>query len=209
DKFLDYLLEFGFGKKVWMTQGESKGILFDKSNFKDIDAFVTSFGQGVAVTPIQLLQAFTVFLNGGKIIKPRILLSEPIKHQQVINQNTAQKIKEMLIKSVESGTGRNAKIPGFHVGGKTGTAQKIDPGKRGYIAGKYFSSFIGFVDFGNHEILAMFLIDEPSGDKYLGGQTAAPTFLRFFEKFIAKRLHEKLQIFSNSHAHANTISKTS
>lgn len=194
--FLDYLKNFGFGSKVWRFAGESKGIIFDKSNFKAIDQFVTSFGQGIAVTPLQLIQAFTAFLNSGLVVKPFYILNQKTNSFRVLSPDTSKQIKNILIYSVENGTGKSAAVPGYIVGGKTGTAQKPEIGGKGYKSGKYVSSFIGFVEINEIPIIGLFIVDEPAKGEYLGGRVAAPLFSEFFGKFLNYGLHKK--VYKNS-----------
>lgn len=194
--FLSQLRRLGFGEKVFYFPAESKGILFSPKTFKDIDQFVTSFGQGIAVTPAQMLRAFSVFLNDGRVAAPKLVMeknSVPNQSQSdaVISSATANAVKGMLINAVHQGTGKAARIDGLTIGGKTGTAQKIEPGRGGYVPGKYIASFLGFVDLGWETIIIYTIVDEPSNGFYLGGHVAAPLFRRVVEEMQSVGLLEK------------------
>ncbi|MBC7325759.1 MAG: PASTA domain-containing protein, partial [Moorella sp. (in: Bacteria)] len=152
-------------------------------------------GQGIAVTPLQLATAVAAVANGGQLIRPHLVKEildhegnvikkfEPVVVRRVISAATAKLLAEMLEGVVSEGTGRNAYIPGYRVGGKTGTAQKAGPG--GYVEGKYVASFIGFAPVNNPRLVALVTIDEPQGYPYYGGTVAAP----IFQRVIADALH--------------------
>jgi cell division protein FtsI (penicillin-binding protein 3) len=116
------------------------------------------FGQGISATPLQIVTAFAPFANGGYLVKPRILMDEtpgkPEEHKRVLSPETVKVMRSILtsVTEQEGGTGLLAKIPDVRVGGKTGTAQKYDP-KLGYGAGKYFTSFVGFLPADNPSLL--------------------------------------------------------
>jgi cell division protein FtsI/penicillin-binding protein 2 len=156
EKFYNYLRSFGFGDRTNIgIPGEPRGMLRDVADWSKPDIAVMSFGQGIAVTPIQLINAITTIANGGIRIRPILVNkiesidgsyvknfhSEEIG--RVISERTSQKMKDMMEYVVTDGTGKRAKIAGFRVGGKTGTAEKTRPDARGYWPGHYISSFIG------------------------------------------------------------------
>jgi cell division protein FtsI/penicillin-binding protein 2 len=187
-KFYKYLTNFGFGTKTNIElPGESNGILRPLSRWSGVDIAMVSFGQGIAVTPIQIATAFSAIANGGSLLKPRIIkhftknndqtLQYVPKKQvrQVISKQTAQQIKDILIKVVETGTATPAKIPGYLIAGKTGTAQKAKENGLGYEKGKYMSSFIGFFPANNPEYLILVVVDSPK-KKYYGSTVACPIF---------------------------------
>jgi stage V sporulation protein D (sporulation-specific penicillin-binding protein) len=144
-----------------------------------------AMGQGIAVTPIQLLTAVAGAVNGGQLLRPQIVreireetgtLIRPFavdSRRQVIDRNVSRQVNEILEQVVHRGTGKNAGVEGFRIGGKTGTAQKAGPG--GYMPDKYVASFAGFWPTENPQIAALVIIDEPVGF-YYGGQIAAPVF---------------------------------
>ena len=152
--FYKYIKAFGFGEPTGIDLfGEAKGILIPEDKLKLINIGTISIGQGIAVTPLQLITAVAAVANGGYLLQPRLVKEirdsegrlieemEPRTLRQVISRETAKELALILEGVVSKGTGRNAYIPGFRVGGKTGTAQKA--GKGGYQPGKYVASFVG------------------------------------------------------------------
>lgn len=137
-----------------------------------------SFGQGISATPLQMVASYAPFANGGYWVKPRLLHSdlEREMRRRVLSPETAEKMRAMLISVTEEGTAKTARVEGVKVGGKTGTAQKFVEGQ-GYKAGKYFSSFIGFLPADRPELLIGVMIDEPKKG-YYGSELAAPLFKR-------------------------------
>jgi len=187
DVFYRYLNGFGFGKKTGVElPGEALGILVGKERCKDIDLATMSMGQANAVTPIQLLNAFAAIANGGYLMKPQVVKEirdkdgnlvktiEPEVIRQVISQETSSTLMGILETVVSQGTGRNAYIEGYRVGGKTGTAQKILPGG-GYSTSEYIGSFLGGAPVNDPQVVALVVVDAPQGI-YFGGQVAAPAF---------------------------------
>ncbi len=185
--FYDYIHSFGFGRKTGIDlPGEASGIMVSKDKLKDINVATISIGQGIAVTPIQMACAIAAVANGGSLMKPQLVekvidksgrIIEEIKPailKQVISQKTSQELREILEGVVSKGTGRNAYIEGYRVGGKTGTAQK--PGKGGYQIGKYVASFLGLAPVDNPRLIGLVVVDEPQGYPYYGGTVAAPIF---------------------------------
>ncbi len=175
---------FGFGTSSGLNlPGESSGILRAESTWAKVDVATHSFGQGVAVTPLQIVRAMSVLANGGKLPTLRLIQSdEPFQSRRLISTRTAGIIKEMLFGVVEDphGTGKKAGIKGVRVGGKTGTAQKARTGAKGYASGAYVSSFVGFVDassLGIKQTLVMIVsIDEPRSPVIYGGALAGHVF---------------------------------
>lgn len=186
ESFYKYLDAFGLGKATGIDlPGEAKGIMIKESKVTPINLATMSMGQSIAVTPIQLINAVCSAINGGQRLKPQIV--KEIKNQdgtmikgfekevlgQVISNEVSVQVKEILESVVANGTGKNASIEGYRIGGKTGTAQKVGPG--GYMPGKYIASFIGFAPADKPQIVFLVAIDEPEGI-YYGGQIAAPVF---------------------------------
>ena len=187
DVFYRYLSGFGFGKKTGIElPGEATGILVGKERAKDIDLAMMAFGQANAVTPIQLTTAFAAMANEGKLMKPQIVQEirdregnlikkiEPEVMRQVISPETAHQVMSILESVVSEGTGRNAYVEGYRVGGKTGTAQKIIPGG-GYSTSEYIASFLGVAPVNDPRLVCLVVVDSPQG-VYYGGQVAAPAF---------------------------------
>lgn len=187
DIFYRYLYGFGFGKKTGIDlPGEATGILVNKDRAKDIDLATMSIGQANAVSPLQLISAFSAIANGGTYLKPQIVKEirdkegnllqtiEPEVVRQVVSQQTSQTLLNILETVVSEGTGKNAYVEGYRAGGKTGTAQKILPGG-GYSSNEFIASFMGVAPVNDPKITVLFIIDSPKG-VYYGGQIAAPRF---------------------------------
>jgi stage V sporulation protein D (sporulation-specific penicillin-binding protein) len=181
-----YIDLFGFGKKTGIDlNGEGNGIIFDLEKVGPLELATTSFGQGVSVTPIQQITAVSAAINGGNLYQPYIVkaLLEPetniiIKEnkpqlkKQVITTQTSAKVRYALESVVSNGTGRNAYIEGYRVGGKTGTAQKLKDGR--YMVGNYILSFMGFAPADDPKVVVYVAIDNPKGVVQYGGVVAAP-----------------------------------
>ena len=186
ERLFNYINKFGFGEKTGVDlNGESKGILFSLDRVGPVELATTSFGQGVSVTPIQQITAVSAAINGGKLYKPYIVkgLLEPETNtvvksydkklvRKVISKETSEEVRLALESVVTNGTGRNAFIDGYRVGGKTGTAQKVDNGV--YMSGNYIVSFIGFMPSNDPKIIVYVAIDNPKGVVQYGGTVAAP-----------------------------------
>ena len=186
DKYYKYLNAFGFGKLTGIDlPGEAKGIVVPQARAKQIDLATMAMGQANAVTTIQLTTAVAAVANGGKLMQPHLLKEvvdgngnvkktiEPEMVRQVISENTAKELCNILEGEVTNGTGRNAYIEGYHVGGKTGTAQKIAPGG-GYLPDEYVASFVGLAPSDDPRLVCMVVVDAPKGYPYYGGWVAAP-----------------------------------
>jgi stage V sporulation protein D (sporulation-specific penicillin-binding protein) len=185
DKLFEYINNFGFGKKTGIDLGgEENGILFKPSRVGPVELATTSFGQGVSVTPIQQITAVSAAINGGKLYKPHVARAwyhpdtgqmvdkfEPEQVRQVISPETSKQVRETLESVVANGTGRNAFIDGYRVGGKTGTAQKVINGR--YSADEHIVSFIGFAPADDPKVVIYAAVDDPQGLQF-GGLIAAP-----------------------------------
>lgn len=185
ENFLRYIKAFGFGEPTGVDlPGEAYGLVMNPSTVGPVELANMGFGQGVAVTPIQLVTAAAAIANEGILMEPRIALAlkdrmgntihefEPKMKRQVISPQTARTEMEILETVVSDGTGSNAYIPGFRVAGKTGTAQKVVDGR--YVQGKYVASFIGIAPADDPRVVLLVVIDEPDPGNYYGGQIAAP-----------------------------------
>lgn len=181
----DYFTKFGLNRKTGIDMvGESSGLLINQANVKNVDIARMGFGQAIAVTPIELLTAVSCVINGGTMITPYLL--ENVKDndgrivymhadttgERVISENTSSSMRKYLQSVVDIGSGKNAKVEGYSIGGKTGTAQKYENGS--IAQGKYVSSFIGFTSADNPEYLCLMIVDEPQGYIYYGSMVAAP-----------------------------------
>ena len=186
ERLMKYIKEFGFGEITGIDMnGEENGILFDVNKMGPVETATTSFGQGISVTAIQQVMAVSAAINGGYLLKPFIVSSieNPNTHEiilknnktvkrKVISDETSKEVRNTLESVVAHGTGRNAYIDGYRVGGKTGTAQKVKDGS--YLSGNYILSFIGFMPADNPEILIYVAIDNPKGVTQYGGTVSAP-----------------------------------
>ena len=186
ENLFKYINAFGFGEKTGVDlNGEASGILFKLENVGPVELATTSFGQGVSVTPIQQITAVSAAINGGTLYKPYIVksLNEPETNtvvksfeseikRKIISEDTSEKVRYALESVVTNGTGRNAFIDGYRVGGKTGTAQKVKDGR--YMVGNYIVSFIGFLPANHPEIIVYIAIDNAKGITQYGGTIAAP-----------------------------------
>ena len=186
EKLMGYIRNFGFGSKTGIDlNGEGNGILFQNKNMGPVELATTAFGQGISVTPIQQITAVSAAINGGYLNVPYVVSSiidpnsETIIYQnkkktkkQVISEETSATVRYALESVVANGTGRNAYIENYRVGGKTGTAQKVSDGK--YLVGNYILSFIGFLPADNPEIIVYVAVDNPKGVTQYGGTVSAP-----------------------------------
>jgi cell division protein FtsI (penicillin-binding protein 3) len=190
NRFYDMIRAFGFGSRTGIElRGEVPGIAPSRSGFESrLRRATVSFGQGISVTPLQLAAGMAAVINGGKVMKPylvreirdpegkTVFRGEPRELRRVLSPKTSAQMREILGKVVEEdGTGTQARIKGFLVGGKTGTAQKVEPGSGRYSATKRTASFIGFLPRNDPKLLILVVIDEPRGQVY-GGVVAAPAF---------------------------------
>ncbi len=171
------LMDVGFHHKTGIgLGGESKGILPDLERWGPVETANIAFGQGIAVTPIQLAAAFSVFANGGVYYPPQLIQEEsPKQGRRVVSRQVAQDVLQMLADVTrEGGTGTKAVPVGYTVAGKTGTAQKPD-GKGGYSKDKFTAVFAGAAPADNPKLVIVVVVDEPKTSIY-GGTVAAPIF---------------------------------
>lgn len=192
ERLFDYIKKFGFGEKTGIDLiGEENGLLFSMNRIGPVELGTTSFGQGVSVTPIQQMAAVSAAINGGKLMKPYVAKewrdsvtndivgrTLPTEVRQVITPETSAKVRYALESVVAKGTGRNAYIEGYRVGGKTGTAQKVRNGR--YVNGEYIVSFIGFAPADDPQIVVYFAVDNPKALAF-GGLIAAPSVKNIME----------------------------
>jgi len=190
EKFYKAIKRFGFGKKTkFGLPGESRGIVRDYKRWYKPDIGMISFGQSIAVTPVQLVAAFASIANEGKLVKPHIVKRiesrdgtfiksfSPKIVGRTLSSKTAQKVMGLMQSVVESGTGRPTRIKYYNVAGKTGTAQKVKKGGRGYQKDHYIASFIGIAPVNDPKICALVIVDDPKGTIW-GATTAGPVFKR-------------------------------
>ena len=191
EKFYQYLEDFGISTGYNLDfPGEGKGVLMPKSLVTDGDLFRMGFGQSIALTPLGLINSVCACINGGKLMKPHFVTeivdsygsivykSQSKEIRSVLKPQVSSNLNKMLYEVVSSGGGKHAKIDGYDIGGKTGTAQKYENGA--IAQGKYVASFIGFYPSIEPEYAVLVLIDEPQG-AYYGGVVAAPVAKLVFE----------------------------
>ena len=205
--FYNFILKFGFNNKTGIDlPGESSGRVRSPDLWNAVDKANVSFGQGISVTSIQLVSAFAALINGGTLYKPYVVEKivdnrhniiekfRPIVIRAgLISKNNSDKMK-LIMKSVlePEGTGRNAYIEGFSVGGKTGTAQKFDFTDSKYFQSRYISSFIGAFPLENPKYVIFVKIDDPMKNKY-ASLSAAPSF-KNIAKYLINDLNRKNKV---------------
>jgi len=186
-KLFSYIKAFGFGTKTDINfNGESKGNVPPYNTWTKVDTAAHGYGYGIAITPIQLITAYSAIANDGVLMQPHLIdriehangkiekLSKPIKIRQVIKKETAQAMKKVLQSVVEHGSGKRAQIKGYNVAGKTGTAEKLTK-EGGYAKRNHVVSFCGMVPVSNPQFTILIILDNPA--KYtFGGTAAAPVF---------------------------------
>ena len=192
DRLEHYVHAFGFGAPSGVElPGESRGILRPAERWGPVTLASISFGQEIGVTPLQMVAAANVVATSGYLMRPRLLLGfgntddgrlvasftpEPVR--RVVKQDTSRRLKELLVGAVERGTGQRARIEGYRVAGKTGTAQKAVRG--GYSKTDYIASFVGFAPADTPELTALVILDSPIGDH--SGSRAAAVFARIVKR---------------------------
>lgn len=183
--FYEEYKRFGFGQLSGIElPGEVEGIIHAPPDWNRLTGIQMAIGQGIAVTGIQLISAFNVFANNGIYLQPTLLNNkEDQKSQRLLSDEINRKLVDMMVGTVEYGTGKSAKISGLSIAAKTGTAQKAFPGE-GYVKGKYYSSFIGFFPAENPAYTILISLDEPAGEIYYGGDVAAPVFRKIVENIL-------------------------
>ncbi len=196
-----YARDFGFGCLTAINlPGEVRGTLHPPADWSRRSIHTIAIGQEIAVTALQLAGAYSAVANGGYLMEPHILKAvlsdegrvleeaQPCVVRQVVRPEVAALVRDMMTDIPIDGTGRNAAVAEFAVAGKTGTAQKVVPGIRGYAPGKYVSSFAGFAPADDPGVVILVVIDEPKG-RGLGGEVAAPVFRRIVERVVRSAGH--------------------
>lgn len=192
DKFYSYLENFGFGQPTDIDlQDEASPDIRSKNSWREIDLATASFGQGIAVTPIQMMRAVAAIANGGNLMEPHMVKEikddkstfeiKPKVLKRVIKESSAQIVKEMMVSAVEEGEARSFRLKGFKIAGKTGTAQIPVAGH--YDPTKTIASFVGFAPADNPKFVMLVRYDEPSASIF-GSETAAPTFFEIAKKLL-------------------------
>jgi len=179
---------FGLGNKTNIElPHESRGIFNDEENLKKIRLSNLSFGHGIAVSGLQILNMYAPLANGGYKLRPTILKSKGETEKiPVISDKVRKQINRMLIEVVEEGTGDNAKIEGYTIAGKTGTAQKPNDKKGGYLEDEYIASFVGYPIDVKSPFIVYVYVDAPSEKGHYGSEVAAPIFKKIARAILVK-----------------------
>lgn len=190
DKLYEYINKFGFGKKSGIDlPGEAPGIIKNPKNISATDLATISFGQTNTVNSVQFMAAFNAVANGGELIQPHVMKEvthkddtgvsvidnkfDPTK-KTVADKETTAELRTYLERVVTSGSAKGTFIEGYHIGGKTGTAQKVNPENGTYEQGKYISSFVGMAPVSDPKVTVMITIDEPNNGAYYAGVVTSP-----------------------------------
>ncbi len=194
--FYQYLKNFGFDSQTGVDlMGEASGMLTKPAHFSGLSKAVISFGQEVGVTALQITNAFSAVINGGRLMRPYVFKrvvdyrgnvveeKRPQEIRQVITPDVAETLKHFMLGAVEQGTGKKARIDGIKIGGKTGTAQKYDKASRRYIRNDFMASFIGFAPFEDPQLVLAIFVDDPK-PFYYGGDVAAPIFASIMKRVL-------------------------
>jgi len=180
-----YLSKFGLGQATGIGfPGESAGLMLPLYLWSDTSLATMAYGQGIAVTPLQMISVYATIANGGVWVQPRLVRGtvDPAgafhpaassSTRRVVSDATSQMVTRMLAYAVKAGTGAAARIPGFRVAGKTGTARIPKP-TGGYYVDRYFASFIGFLPASDPKVVIAAILDRPTTE--YGGIAAAPLF---------------------------------
>ena len=192
-----YVRDYGFGSETGIElPGEGAGILYNPEDMSKLDVATMSIGQGIAVTPLQMVRAFGALANGGAMMKPHIIKSysnsqgdvtsttETSVVGQPVPAETVKTIVDILEKEVSEGGGTKAMVEGYHFAGKTGTAQKLDTKHGGYLDGQYIASFIGFGPVEDPKFVVLVVIDDPQKGSYYGSQIVAPVFKNIVSQLV-------------------------
>lgn len=193
-----YFKAFGFGSKTDINfNGESKGSLAPYNTWTKVDLATKGYGYGVAVTPIQLITAYSAIANGGTLMQPHLVdrleytggkvdkKAKPIKIRRVLSEQTAQTMRTFLQTVVEVGSGKRAQIKGFNVAGKTGTAEKVSK-EGGYAKRNHVVSFCGMVPATKPQFTILVILDNPSTYAF-GSTAAAPVFKEIAEPLLVMK----------------------
>lgn len=193
ERFYKYYHAFGFTEKTGIDlPGEANGIFFSKDgSMGPMDLAVASFGQNFSITPLQMVTAAAAIANGGHLVQPHIVKKivdsdgnivksfDRIEKRQVISEQTSKRICKLLMQNAIDGGAKNGYVPGYRIGGKTGTSQKI--GNSGPGGMDYIASFCGIAPADNPQVVLLIYYDTPKGPSYYGAAVAAPTFAKVMQ----------------------------
>lgn len=189
EKFWEYFQVFGFNSKTGIDlPGETSGLFFNPDgSMSQTDLAIASFGQGITVTPIEMVTAVSAVANGGNLVTPYLVsqivdadgnvveTTEPQIKRQVISEEVAEQMAAIMEQNATEGSAKNGYVAGYRVAGKTGTSEKIGQ-SRSEVVEDYIASFCGFAPADNPQIALIVYFDTPTGDAYYGSQVAAPVF---------------------------------
>ena len=195
DKLVEYAKKFGFGEYTGIElPGEEAGLIYNPDEMVASDVATMAIGQSVAVTPLQLVTAFSAIANDGILLKPHIVKNIKNANGTIYSETHVEEVRRslesasdktlvgLLEQVVAAGGGRKAAVRGYRIAGKTGTAQKVNEYGTGYSEGKYIASFCGFGPVEAPQVALLVMIDEPYGQSFYGGQIAAPVAGRMFSQ---------------------------
>jgi cell division protein FtsI (penicillin-binding protein 3) len=198
-KFYDYIRAFGFGSPTGVDlPGESRGLLHRLDHWGSYSIASVSMGQEVGVTPLQMVTAVSAVANGGLLYKPHVVQEmkrgeqglpmdgppAPAEPKRAVRPETAAILRHLMEGVILHGTGKNARLDGWTAGGKTGTAQKIDPNTGRYSPTNVIASFTGFAPINNPAVTILVSIDSPAGYPHDGATVSAPVFKRIAEQIL-------------------------
>lgn len=198
DRLYDYVRRFGFGEKTGIDlPGEIPGLVRPLEEWKEGSIASIAMGHEIGATPLQMVAATAAAANGGYWVKPRLVDAvrepsgrirtlEPSPRRRVISPETAAQLRMMMEQTVLAGTGRLAAVPGYRSGGKTGTAQMIDPETNAYSHDLYMAGYAGFAPLNDPAMASVIVLEAPQGD-YYGGVVAAPVFPALAEQTLRFR----------------------
>ncbi|MBM4442480.1 MAG: penicillin-binding protein 2, partial [Candidatus Rokubacteria bacterium] len=188
ESYYRYMTGFGFGATTGVgLAGESRGLLREPGRWSALSLPTMSIGQEISVTALQMVASFGAIANGGVLMSPRLVRAtfdaegrevrreEPRALRRVISEETAKTLMRLMVQIVDKGTGHAAAIPGYDVGGKTGTAQKMDPATKRYSHAPGVLSFVGVAPADDPRFVMLVMLDEPKNEKW-GSEAAAPIF---------------------------------
>ncbi len=195
DKLYAGLKRFGFGQRTHIElPGEQTGMLRDGAKWREVELATIAFGYGLTVTPLQVSAAFAALGNGGMYREPRIVdqvvahdgrvsSAPPVEPRRVVSEQTAAQMIAILASvfdkgKLDGGTAKDINVPGFHCGGKTGTANKYDPTTKEYAPDRYLSSFAGLAPIDHPRIVVVVMVDEATGADHYGASVAGPAFAK-------------------------------
>ncbi|MCQ2514065.1 MAG: PASTA domain-containing protein [Ruminococcus sp.] len=197
DKFVQYYEGFGFADKTGIDlPGEAEDSFWAKGSMNEVDLAVASFGQNFSITPIQMITACAAACNGGYVLQPYVVskitdadgnvlktVERKVK-RQIVSNDTSAKINEMLGFNTESSGSTAGYVPGYNVGGKTGTSEKIGTKSISSFGEDYIASFCGYAPVDDPQVACLVFFDTPSGGSYYGSQVSSPVFINIMSEVL-------------------------